>query len=285
MDLSSRFAIVLLFMLVVVVTLWVFAYPVWRRKRLDARQFPGSWEAVVRQRLPFYDRMSPVLKRALQNRIIHFVAGKRFEGCAGQKIDDNVRVSIAAQACLLTLNRPGDYYAELHTVLVYPTGFIVRHGSVDDHGLVSNEEHALAGESWNNGRIILSWDDVERGANDFSDGFNVVLHEFAHQLDHQSGATNGAPLLGSRQAYENWAAVFSKEFASLQRLAMAQDLETQLEHSNEVLDFYGATEPAEFFAVATEAFYEKPAQLAELHPQLFEQLRLYYGVDPREWLL
>jgi Mlc titration factor MtfA (ptsG expression regulator) len=282
MDISSRIIILLLFMLVVVVTLWLFAYPVWRSKRLDARQFPGNWEAIVRQRLPFYQRMPPKMKRALQNRIIHFVAGKRFEGCAGQRINDNVRVSIAAQACLLVLNRSGDYYSELHTILVYPTGFLVSHGNVNEHGLVSDGEQALAGESWNNGRIVLSWEDVQRGASDFSDGSNVVLHEFAHQLDHQSGATNGAPLLANRVAYQQWAEVFSDEFKRLQ--ARAQDVGLYQYQAEEVLDFYGATEPAEFFAVATETFYEKPEKLLEQHPQLFEQLRLYYGVDPREWI-
>ncbi|MEX0740307.1 MAG: M90 family metallopeptidase [Pseudohongiella sp.] len=280
MDLSSRVIIVLLFMLVVMVALWLFVYPVWRRKQLDSKPFPDNWEEIVKTRLPFYPRMPVEMQRTLQNRITHFVAGKRFEGCAGQVIDDNVRVSIAAQACLLVLSRPGDYYSDLHTILVYPSGFIVRHGSVDDHGLVSDEEHVLAGESWNNGRIVLSWDDVERGASDFSDGFNVVLHEFAHQLDHQSGATNGAPLLASRQAYQNWASVFSEEFDRLQALASSPDFH----HAHdEVLDLYGATNPAEFFAVATEAFFERSGLLAQRHPQLFAQLYEYYGIDPRDW--
>lgn len=283
MDSSDRLIIMVLFMLVVTAALWLFVYPAWRRRRLDAKPFPGNWETIVKQRLPFYERMPAGLKLSLQNRITHFIAGKRFEGCAGQVVDDNVRVSIAAQACLLVLNRPGDYYSDLHTILVYPSGFRVKHGHVDEHGLVSNDERALAGESWNTGRIVLSWDDVQRGASDFSDGYNVVLHEFAHQLDHQSGSTNGAPLLANRSAYQQWAEVFTAEFERLQKLAMAPDLNPYTARSEEVLDFYGATEPAEFFAVATEAFYEKPDQLAERHPRLFEQLRQYYGVDPREW--
>ncbi len=283
MDLSSRVTIVLLFMFVVAVALWLFVYPRWRRKRLDSKPFPDSWHAIVRQRLPFYERMPADLRLALQNRITHFLAGKQFYGCAGQHVDDNVRVSIAAQACLLVLNRPGDYYSELHTILVYPSAFLVTHGGVNEHGLVSHDERVLAGESWNNGRIVLSWDSVEHGARDFSDGNNVVLHEFAHQLDHQSGATNGAPLLASRSAYQQWAAVFTAEFESLRQLAMTQSTQSVHAQPQEVLDFYGATEPAEFFAVATETFYEKPTQLEARHPQLFEQLRQYYGVDPREW--
>lgn len=279
MDLSSQLIIALLFMLVVAVALWLFVVPGWRRKRLDNRPFPAAWDAIVAQRLPFYPRMPVEIKRTLQNRIKHFIANKPFYGCAGQNIDDDVRVSIAAQASLLLLNRPGDDYADLHAILVYPSEFMVRHAGVDDHGLVSDDEHILAGESWNNGRIVLSWDSVEHGASDFRDGHNVVLHEFAHQLDHQSGATNGAPLLGSRGAYQQWSAVFSEEFDKLQALAM----ERGDYHHDEVLDLYGATNPAEFFAVATETFFEKPGPLAERHPELFDQLYQYYRVDTREW--
>lgn len=281
MDLSSKLIIVLLFLLVMAVALWLFAVPVWRRKWLDKKPFSVAWQAIIEQRLPFYPRMPAEIKRALHNRITHFIANKRFYGCAGQHIDDNVRISIAAQASLLVLNRPGDYYSDLHAILVYPSEFMVRHAGVDEHGLVSDDEHILAGESWSDGRIVLSWDSVARGASDFSDGHNVVLHEFAHQLDHQSGATNGAPLLGSTGAYQQWSTVFSEEFDRLQKLAMGLDFQQGPE---EVLDLYGATDPAEFFAVATETFFEKPGPLAQRHPQLFDQLYKYYGVDPRDWL-
>ncbi|ALO45312.1 zinc-dependent peptidase [Pseudohongiella spirulinae] len=280
MDLSSQLIIALLFLLVVAVALWLFAAPQWRRKRLDRQPFPAAWESIVAQRLPFYARMPAEVKRTLQNRIKHFIADKNFYGCAGQYVDDNVRVSIAAQASLLVLNRPGDDYADLHAILVYPSEFMVRHDGVDEHGLVSDDEHILAGESWNNGRIVLSWDSVEHGASDFRDGHNVVLHEFAHQLDHQSGATNGAPRLGSRGAYKQWSVVFSEAFERLQRQAMEQDA---WHAHDDVLDLYGATNPAEFFAVATETFFEKPGPLAEQHPALFEQLFQYYGVDTRDW--
>lgn len=284
MDIQSRIIILVLFAGALLVIAGLIFYPRWRTGQINRREFPAAWEDIVRRRLPFYGRMPTELKLALQNRIKHFVADKRFEGCAGQQIDDDVRVSIAAQASLLVLNRPSDAYDELRTILVYPSEFTVRHEHPDQSGLVSHQAHVLAGESWNNGRIILSWDSVERGAADFSDGFNVVLHEFAHQLDHQSGATNGAPLLGSRSAYQQWSSVFSAEFENLQRLAMAQDLASYEARAQEVLDFYGATEPAEFFAVATETFFEKPVQLEQRHPQLFDQLQRYYGVDPRQWL-
>jgi MtfA peptidase len=283
MDLQSRLIILVLFAGALLAIMGLIIYPRWRMGHINRQAFPSAWEDIVRCRLPFYERMPSQLKLALQNKIKHFIADKRFEGCAGQQIDDDVRVSIAAQASLLVLNRPNDPYDELRTVLVYPSEFTVRHEHPDQSGLVSHQPQVLAGESWNNGRIILSWDSVERGAADFSDGSNVVLHEFAHQLDHQSGATNGAPLLVSRSAYQQWSSVFSAEFENLQKLAMAQDLTSHEDQAQEVLDFYGATDPAEFFAVATETFFERPVQLAQRHPQLFEQLQRYYGVDPRQW--
>ena len=255
MDLSSKLIIALLFLLVVAVALWLFAAPQWRRQRLDSQPFPAAWESIVAQRLPFYPGMPDEVKRQLQNHIKRFIADKKFYGCAGQHLDYNV-------------------------ILVDPWEFMVRQDGVDEHGLVSDDEHILAGESWNNGRIVLSWDSVEHGASDFRDGHNVVLHEFAHQLDHQSGATNGAPRLGKHSAYQRWSEVFSAEFDRLQALAMAPDV---YHHQDEVLDLYGATNPAEFFAVATETFFEKPGALAERHPELFEQLYQYYRVDTREW--
>ena len=126
------------------------------------------------------------------------------------------------------------------------------------------------------GRVVLSWDHVRRGAADWSDGQNVVLHEFAHQLDSESGSNNGAPYLGSEQRYRDWSAVLSRAYESLRHDAMWQH------HS--VLDHYGATNPAEFFAVATETFFEKPWQMAERHAALFAELFKYYRVDPRAWL-
>src|SRR5690606_2996359 len=128
----------------------------------------------------------------------------------------------------------------------------------------STEDGVLAGEAWHNGRVILSWDDVQHGVFDFNDGRNVVLHEFAHQLDAESGSMNGAPLLRSRGAYGSWATILSREFNSLRDHAYFG--------ASTVLDTYGATNPAEFFAVATESFFEEPDSLSEEHPELFTEL-------------
>lgn len=285
MDPQSRWVIVALCALVAASAWWLFARPQWRSRRVDAQPFPAEWEAIVQTWLPCYRRMPEDIKDALRNRIKHFLANKRFVGCAGLEITDTMRLAIAAQACLLILNRPGDYYADLRWILVYPNEFVVNHNRPNELGIVSDSRHVLAGESWSDGRVILAWSSIKQSVADFSDGFNVVFHEFAHQLDHQSGVTNGAPLLKSAADYQQWAAVFSEEFARLRTVAQAADLEPGMTGrlADEVLDLYGASDPAEFFAVATESFFEQSTALAHRHPHLYEQLQNYYGVDPRNW--
>ena len=275
MDLRNSLILTGLWLIVVAVALRLFVYPHWRRRRLDASPFPAPWLAILRQNLPVYRAMWPDQQKQLRQLIKRFVDSKTFVGCAGQTIDDEVRITIAAHACLLLLNRPTHEYQDLRAILVYPSGFVVDHNTLDEAGVVSEDEHYLIGESWENGKVILAWDSVQHSVQNFADGENVVLHEFAHQLDHESGITNGAPLLYQRGSYTRWAEVFSDEF---ERLRQDSDEERQT-----LIDDYGATDPAEFFAVVTETFYEQPHALAQQHAALFEQLKSYYRVDPREW--
>ncbi len=211
----------------------------------------------------------------LQTLIKVFLADKDFYGCAGQEIDDDIRVTIAAQACLLVLNQGRTPYPELDSILVYPSTFVATRDVADELGLVSTNHIAMLGESWSQGKVVLAWDNVEHGVLNLQDGHNVVLHEFAHQLDHESGSSNGAPVLSTRGAYKSWAHVFSEEFEEL------QDDAAHGRHS--LLDHYGATNPAEFFAVATETFFERPKEMAAYHQELYQQLKDYYRLDPREW--
>lgn len=176
---------------------------------------------------------------------------------------------------MLLLNRPAGVYPRLRYIIVYPSAFIVEHEDIDEAGVVDLNPRDLLGESWDQGKVILAWDGVLRGAQNFSDGQNLVLHEFAHQLDSETGEVDGAPLLGGHGSYRSWAEVLSGEFIALQ--------EDSRHGRQSLIDHYGATNPAEFFAVATEAFFEKPRQMAEHHAELFETLRDYYRVDPREW--
>jgi Mlc titration factor MtfA (ptsG expression regulator) len=146
---------------------------------------------------------------------------------------------------------------------------------VDPAGVVTETRQDLLGESWGDGRVILSWDHVRRAGHDPEGAQNVVLHEFAHQLDSESGSTNGAPALGSAERYRRWSETLARDFAQLRR-------DTWWGH-RDVLDPYGASSPAEFFAVATESFFEKPHALAARHPELYAEFERYFQVDPREW--
>src|SRR5690606_16521383 len=200
---------------------------------LDATPFPREWLLILRGNLTIYRGMWPDQQAQLRRLIIRFLADKKFVGCAGQVIDDKVRITIAAHACLLLLNRATNEYHDLNYILVYPTDFLVRREERDEAGLVSEGAHALSGESWENGKVILAWESVEAGIRNFGDGDNVVLHEFAHQLDHESGITNGAPILGHNQSYDTWSRVLADEYAAL---CQACD-----EHRQTLIDPYGAT--------------------------------------------
>ena len=247
---------------------------VWRDRWIRNKPFPQPWLDTLQSRLPPYSSLSKAEQRRLQQLIQLFVARKRFYGCGGLVITDEIRVTIAAEACLLLLNQGWSVYPKLFSVLVYPSAFRVDREQMRDDGTISRANHNMLGESWSNGKVILSWDDVEAGVSDFTDGHNVVLHEFAHQLDSASGSTNGAPPL-RRNSYKSWATVFSHNFENLQRRC--------LDNQETVLDPYGASNPAEFFAVATETFFEKPQQLYKKRRELYEQLSQYYQLDPRQW--
>ncbi len=257
---------------------WLLARP-WlveqRRSRIRSLSFPAAWRQVLRHRVPYVARLPADLQHQLKQHIQVFLAEKPFLACGGIGLTDEMRVTIAAQACLLLLNRPAGYFPNLRQILVYPGPFLVNRASPDRAGLVQDLRQVLAGESWSQGQVVLSWSDVLEGAADPGDGHNVVIHEFAHQLDQETGHANGAPLLRSRASYRRWSGVLGEEFAQLQRRVEAGD--------NSLLSDYGATDPAEFFAVASEAFFELPQALAQQHPLLYNELRRLYCVDPVCW--
>ncbi|MES2127962.1 MAG: M90 family metallopeptidase [Pseudomonadota bacterium] len=256
-----------------IAALWL---PRWRLARRLAQPMPDDQLAILRRNLPLYARMPRALQEQVQRLVTQFLLQKKFVGCEGLDVTDEMRVTIAGQASLLLLNRPSKVYPALHTILVYPSAFLVPRRDIDGAGVVTQTRQGLLGESWSDGRVVLSWDHVLRGALAPASGQNVVLHEFAHQLDSESGANNGAPFLGDRARYRRWSQVLARDFARLRHEAMVQ------QHS--VLDHYGANSPAEFFAVATETFFGKPWQMAERHGELFAQFQDYYRVDPRAWL-
>ncbi|MEI7879700.1 MAG: M90 family metallopeptidase [bacterium] len=243
-----------------------------RRQRLMAQPFPAEWASIIQGNVPFYSRLSPEDQRELQGHIQVFLSEKRFEGCGDLAITDEIRVTIAAYACVLLLHRTTDYYPLLVTILVYPHTFVVSRYQAGPAGQVLETDETLVGESWRHGNVVLAWDSVQHNAFDLHDGHNVVFHEFAHQLDEEDGTANGAPVLPQRGMYGAWARILGADYAELVR-------ETE-EGRPSVLDQYGATNPAEFFAVATEAFFETPVKLHASHPLLYAELKLYYQQDP-----
>lgn len=243
-----------------------------KRQRIRSRPFPQAWLEILERNVGYYHRLPPADQAELRGHIQVFLAEKRFEGCDGQKIDDEVRVTVAAQACVLLLHRETDYYPLLQSILVYPHPYVSEVRQRLPGGVVSEGVQGRLGESWYRGPVVLSWDEVHHSAHDPSDGHNVVFHEFAHQLDSESGANEGAPRLPRRSMLIAWARVLGAEYRHL-----IEDINRNHQTN---LDAYGATNPAEFFAVVTEAFFEKPRQLKQHHPKLYEQLALFYRQDP-----
>jgi MtfA peptidase len=244
-----------------------------RRRQLRAQPVPNEWRSIISRNVPFFGRLSPEDQTELLGHVQVFLAEKNFEGCAGLQVTNEIRVTIATQACLLLLHRRTDYYPRLMTILVYPSGYAV------------DEKRHLEGNVWSEGRVgrlgetarqmgsmVLAWDAAKSGARDPSDGKNLVLHEFAHQLDFEDLAADGVPVLGSRGDKLSWARVMKLEFAAL-RAADETGIPT-------LLNTYGATNPAEFFAVATEAFFERPRALRHQHPRLYRELERFFRQDP-----
>jgi Mlc titration factor MtfA (ptsG expression regulator) len=257
---------------------WLVAEPWWierRRRVLRSRPFPAPWRRILQCRMPLFRRLPADLQLQLKQHIQVFVAEKNFLGCGGLTVTDDMRVSIAAQACLLLLNRRTEYYPKLRQILVYPGAFLVDRVQTGAGGVLQERRHLIAGESWSQGQVILSWEDAIAGAAVVDDGRNVVLHEFAHQLDQETGVANGAPPLPSSDRYARWSRVLGSEFRALQHRSDGDP--------PSLFSSYGATSPAEFFAVVSEVFFEQPGPLAAFHPALYHELRDFYRVDPQTW--
>jgi Mlc titration factor MtfA (ptsG expression regulator) len=243
-----------------------------RRQRLRRQAFPARWSTAIQTNVPYYHLLTPAEQVELYGHVLILMHEKRFEGCGGLSVTDEIRATIAAQAAILLLGRETDYYPKLRTILVYPTKYIAETARRLPGGMIIEGPEARLGEAWYRGALVLSWEDVLRGAANPADGDNVVFHEFAHQLDSESGANEGAPDLPTREARASWARVFEHEFRQLIE-------ELHLGHPT-VLRPYAATNPAEFFAVATEYFFELPYALRTRHPALYREMAAYFHQDP-----
>jgi MtfA peptidase len=242
-----------------------------RRDALRKEPLTSEERVILDKNVPYLAKLGAADRQELEGLMRIFLAEKSFEGCGGLALTDEMRVTIAAEACLLLLHRETDIYPDVESILVYPTAYLAP-SKLSAGNLVIEGEQARLGESWMRGVVVLAWDHVKHGGTQGGDGRNVVLHEFAHQLDSEDGAMDGAPNLGARARYASWARVLGKEF---------DELSTRLHDGRSSdIDSYGATNPAEFFAVVTEMFFEQPRALKQRHPELYAELAAFYNQDP-----
>jgi Mlc titration factor MtfA (ptsG expression regulator) len=241
-----------------------------RRDKILARPWPDEWSEYLKRNVRLSWGLRATEADMLRQRIKVLVAEKHWEGCDGLEITDEMRVTVAANASLMLLGVADYYFDKVQTILMFPRAF--RRQAHD--GWITDEVHR-AGEAWQGGPIVLSWDNVLRGSRDEDDGHNVVVHEFAHVLDGLDGEMGGSLMFDDHRATEQWARVVEKEYGEL--------CDSQQHGRRTLLDHYGAKNRAEFFAVASETFFEQPGQLKSSHAELFELLRKYYHVDPSTW--
>ncbi|NKF21109.1 zinc-dependent peptidase [Solimonas marina] len=232
---------------------------------------PEAWRAMVRA-LPQACCVPDTLQARYEQRAEAFLRDKRFVGCNGLVVSDQMRVTVAGFAALLSLRDEATNFPAVRSVLLYPAAFLVRHDEPDEFGLVDDEPVEQIGESWQGDRIVLSWEDVEAAL--AGDAVNVAIHELAHQLDDEQPWSDGAPAMAD---YTRWSAVMQREYERLRR-----------HRRPPVLDPYGAESPGEFFGVVSEAFFQRPVELRRHHAELYALLSDYYRLDPAthppQWL-
>ena len=261
----------------IAVLAWLLGSPWWRQRQRAVRMVqplgPDSRQIIARN-VPAARRLPTELRTRLDGLVGSFLAEKEFVGCNGLVVTEEIRVTIAALACLLVLGRRG-HYDELHSILVYPTAFWVEDEVEDEAGVVEQRRRILSGEAWEASRIILSWEDVTEAAQAPGEGYNVALHEFAHYLDAEGLGLARPPAPARARSTDAWASDLAAEFDAL--------LDAVDRGEDTFLDPYAAEDEAEFFAVATEDFLERPAGLRAAHPGLYGLLREFYGLDPASW--
>jgi Mlc titration factor MtfA (ptsG expression regulator) len=243
----------------------------WRRARAAQRNPVGAeeWAAVVR-RFSFLRLLDGAEQARLRELVAAFLAEKSLHGAGGLTISRDIELVIAAQACLLLLGLDLGYYDDWVEIIVYPDEFVVDHEVTDENGIVHRVRGPLSGEAWERGPVILSWRDAQ--ASDGGDGYNVVMHEFAHKLDIRNGTADGFPPLHAGMDRSRWTRSFTEAF---------DDMQARLDrHEYTLIDPYAAEDPAEFFAVLSELFFEQPGTLQDIYPDVYTQLATFYRQDP-----
>lgn len=245
-----------------------------RRKKILSSPMPGHWEGILDQNVRQLSRLTLQQRALLFQRVQIFVQEKYWEGCNGFEITEEVKLTIAGQACLMTLGFAKDCFDQLKTILVYPDTYAATENFQNSIGVLTEGTSFRLGESWGKGPIILSWSSIYEGGQIPDDGRNVVVHEFAHYYDAVEGQFSGTPPLHSNQEYQRWEDVMTAEF---------QELRGQLSRGEATfIDAYGSTNPAEFFAVCSEHFFEQGRQMREYSSDLYETLKMFYQQDPAQ---
>ncbi len=246
------------------------------RRKIREQFFPKEWDATLRENVWQYSCIRREMHKKYHDDLRIILDEKEWEGCGGLQMNDKVKVTIAGQAAILLLGIEEEFYFDqVKSVLVYPDAFSVPEQFQDQSGVVDPDQTA-SGEAFQSGPVVLSWDSVLEGGCDPYNGHNVVIHEFAHQLDALSGEMGGMPPIFDEEEAQQWVEVFEREFQRLEKAVQ--------EEQPTLLDEYGATNRAEFFAVATECFFEQSETLLELHSELYGTLKSFYRQDPAQWM-
>ena len=244
-----------------------------RRSKLLNQPLKPGWKEIIEKDIALFHHVPMELRDELYGKTQIIMAEKNWEGCGGLELTEEMKVSVSAQAAILLLNRKTKYFPVVDSILIYPSAY--KGKSQSKMGYNVPEEQVRLGESWTQGTVVLAWDHVCQQAGDLSIGRNVVLHEFAHQLDQEDGQGDGTPVLDKWSSYKTWARILGREYTTLREKVMR--------HQSDVIDAYGATNPAEFFAVATESFFDRSQKMKKSHPELYEEFKEYYKLDPATW--
>ncbi|MET0023677.1 MAG: M90 family metallopeptidase [Sedimenticola sp.] len=243
----------------------------WWRQRIISRSTISNakWQGVISS-LPLLRRLSPSEQQRLRELAILFLHQKKFYGAQGLEVTQEMALSIALQACLPILNLGIDWYQGWVTIIVYPGGFVPDRVMVDEYGLEHRVRTPLSGEAWEDGPVILSWEDVQAGS--MQDGSNVVIHEFVHKLDMLNGKADGFPPLHDDMEPAHWTDIFTEAYTDFQRKVEAGEITS--------IHQYAASQPAEFVAVLSEVFFEQPGVIMREYPEVYEKLRTFFRQDP-----
>jgi Mlc titration factor MtfA (ptsG expression regulator) len=245
-----------------------------RRKRILATKFPQAWTHTLERNVAAYALLDATEQKRLRDLVQVFIAEKNWEGCGGLELDDEMRVTIAGTGCLMLLGRDHDLFKEVESILVYPSTVIATdmgRSTFDPGGRVVDEGKAVLGLAVHGGAVVLAWDTALQGARDARDGRNVVIHELAHKIDFIDGSADGTPEFETHAERKAWAASMAPAF-----LAQKQRAERG---KKSLLDDYAITNEAEYFAVASEVFFEKPTSLAKQLPAVYKSLADFYKLD------